>query len=66
MPKQKDELSDLQRDFSDEEISRRRDAVINRMANTPPRPNTTGLLHKRRTKAGASRVARKDHVGRER
>lgn len=62
MPKQKD----AQPDFSDDEISRRRDAVIFRMANTPPQPKVTLSHPKKRKKTVVGRAAGKDRVHRER
>lgn len=38
-------------DFTDEETARRRDEVIKRMANTPPKPHSTMKLGNRKTKA---------------
>jgi len=47
-------------DYSQDEIARRRDAVIRRMANTPPRPKATSPRRpKMKTKAGAGRAAGK-------
>jgi hypothetical protein len=40
--------------YSDEEIARRRDDVIRRMANTPPKPHSAMKVGKRKAKAGAS------------
>lgn len=60
MPKQRD----VQPDFSNDEISRRRDAVIHRMANTPPQPKNQTRLE-RKKKADADRGVRKDRAGRE-
>jgi len=36
--------------FTDEEIARRRDEVIRRMANTPPKPHSEMKIGKRKTK----------------
>jgi len=67
MPKPKKLASELQSDFSEEETSRRRDAVINRMANTPPQPKATSShLQGKKKKAVAGRAARKGRVARER
>jgi hypothetical protein len=53
-------------DFSNEEIARRRDAVIHRMANTPPQPKAKApRRQKKKTKAVSDRVARKARAGRE-
>jgi hypothetical protein len=54
--------------YGHEETVRRRDSVIRRMANTPPQPKPTNPGHrsKRKRKTASGRVARKDHVGRER
>jgi hypothetical protein len=38
--------------FSEEEIARRRDDVIRRMANTPPKPHSEMKLGKDKTKPG--------------
>jgi len=51
-------------EFSDDEISRRRDAVIHRMANTPPQPKNQSRLE-RKKKAGAGRAAGKVRARRE-
>lgn len=42
--------------FADEEIERRRDEVIKRMANTPPKPHSAMKVgkHKAKTSAKAS------------
>jgi hypothetical protein len=37
-------------EFSDEEIARRRDGVIRRMASTPPKPHSEMKLGKRKAK----------------
>jgi len=37
--------------YSDEEIARRRDDVIRRMANTPPKPHSAMKVGKRKPKA---------------
>jgi hypothetical protein len=39
--------------FTDEEIARRRDDVIRRMADTPPKPHSEMKLGKRKAKADA-------------
>jgi hypothetical protein len=39
--------------FTEEEIARRRDEVIRRMANTPPKPHSEMKLGKRKAKASA-------------
>jgi hypothetical protein len=44
--------------FSDEEIARRRDAVIKHMLNTPPKPHKEMKLGKRKPKKRACRKAR--------
>ena len=62
MPKQRKVAKEPQVDFSDDEISRRRDAVINRMANTPPQPKTNGHRPKRKRKVGVDRAADKNHA----
>jgi hypothetical protein len=38
--------------FSDEETARRRDAVVKRMLNTPPKPHSEMKIGKRRAKRG--------------
>jgi hypothetical protein len=38
-------------EYSDEEIARRRDDVIRRMANTPPKPHSEMKLGKHKAKA---------------
>ena len=43
----------LDSSFSDEEIARRRDDVIRRMANTPPKPHSAMKISKRKMKASA-------------
>jgi hypothetical protein len=40
-----------EKDFSDEETARRRDAVIKHMLNTPPKPHSEMKLGKRKAKA---------------
>jgi hypothetical protein len=40
------------RDFTDEEIARRRDAVIKHMLNTPPKLHKEMKIGKRKEKAG--------------
>ncbi|MFZ3328507.1 MAG: hypothetical protein WA231_22655 [Methylocella sp.] len=40
--------------YSDEETARRRDDVIRRMANTPPKPHSEMKLGKRKPKVGKS------------
>lgn len=51
-------------DYTNEEAAKRRDEVVRRMANTPPRPKTkTPVRHLRKgKKAGADRAARKDRA----
>jgi hypothetical protein len=44
---------DRPQEFSDEEIARRRDDVIRRMANTPPKPHSQMKVGKRKAKASA-------------
>jgi hypothetical protein len=44
----------LDSSFSDEEIARRRDDVIRRMANTPPKPHSATKLGKRKPKSKTS------------
>ena len=41
-------------DFTDEEIARRRDDVIRRMGNTPPKLHKEMKLGKRKSKTGTS------------
>jgi hypothetical protein len=40
--------------YSDEEIAHRRDEVIRRMANTPPKPHSEMKIGKRKAKNGKS------------
>jgi hypothetical protein len=54
-----------ERDFTDDEIARRRDKVIRRMANTPPQPKASPRPKSER-RAAVDRVARKDREVRER
>jgi hypothetical protein len=49
--------------YSSDETARRRDEVVRRMANTPPRPKASPRP-KRKRKAGADRVARKGRAAR--
>lgn len=52
--------------LSDDEIARRRDAVVRRMANTPPRPRSTAPRHQgKKKKAEPTRAARKNRADRE-
>lgn len=55
-------------EYSPEEIARRRDEVIRRMANTPPQPRAKTPAHPPRkgNKAGESRADGKSRAGRER
>jgi hypothetical protein len=48
-------------EFTDEEIARRRDDVIRRMANTPPKPHSEMKIDRRKAKAStkASRSTQK-------
>lgn len=43
-------------DYDQQEVARRRDEVVRRMANTPPQPKVS-LPSKRAAKAGADRKA---------
>ena len=54
-------------DYSNDEIARRRDAVIRRMANTPPQPRVKSPVRrpKKKMKAGAGRAAGKGRALRE-
>jgi hypothetical protein len=54
-------------EFSLEEVARRRDVVVRRMANTPPQPKSKIPVHhqKRRKKAVLDRAVRKGRVRRE-
>jgi hypothetical protein len=52
-------MAKLPEAFSPAETARRRDEVIRRMANTPPQPKANPRP-KRKRKADAGRVARKD------
>jgi hypothetical protein len=40
--------------YNDEEIARRRDDVIRRMANTPPKPHSEMKVGKRKAKMGTN------------
>ena len=51
-------------DFSNDEIAKRRDAVIRRMANTPPKPMTRPSRPQKKKKAVAGRAAGKARAGR--
>jgi hypothetical protein len=55
------------KDYSDDEIARRRDEVIRRMANTPPQPRVKAPVRrqKRKTKAASDRAAGKGRARRE-
>lgn len=44
-------------ELSDEEIARRRDEVIKRMANTPPKPHSEMKIGKRKPKLGRQKNA---------
>jgi len=57
IPKSKGALQMGKKDdeFSAEEIARRRDDVIRRMANTPPMPHSAMKLGKRKAKASIPR-----------
>jgi hypothetical protein len=54
-------------DYSNDEIARRRDAVIRRMANTPPQPHVKNPAHpsKKKKKAALGRAAGKGRAVRE-
>ncbi len=49
------------KDYTADEVARRRDAVIRRMANTPPQPRVKPKSHRRGKKkpAASDRAARK-------
>jgi len=52
---------------SDDEVARRRDEVVRRMANTPPQPKVSRPRRQRKkTKTVASRAAHKGRDDRER
>lgn len=48
--------------FSEEEVARRRDEVVRRMANTPPQPNVKfpNRRSKKKKPTASDRAARKD------
>lgn len=53
-------------DYSNDEIARRRDEVIRRMASTPPQPKAkTPVRPKKKKKAVAARAVRKVRASRE-
>ena len=53
-------------DFSNEEVSRRRDEVVRQMANTPPHPKTKpDHLQETKKKADTDHAAHKVHAHRE-
>jgi len=57
-----DQQVQLHQDFSDEEISRRRDEVVRRMANTAPQHKGTGdRLEGMKKNAGGDHATRKAH-----
>jgi hypothetical protein len=49
--------------FTDEEIARRRDDVIRRMANTPPKPHSEMKIEKRKAKV-SQKVSPPKNAGR--
>lgn len=51
-------------DYSENEAARRRDEVVRRMANTPPKPKVSPR-QKRKMKAGEARVVCKGRDNRE-
>lgn len=52
--------------FSEDVAARRRDEVIHRMVNTPPRPKASSLPRKKEKKAGEDGAVRKVRAPRER
>jgi hypothetical protein len=54
----------LETEFSEDELTLRRDAVLRRMANTPPQPKASPRPKKKK-KAVAGRAVRKARAGRE-
>jgi hypothetical protein len=59
-------MNDDSEQYTPEEAARRRDEVVRRMANTPPRPKATASPGPRsRKKAAGDRAARKARAGRE-
>lgn len=57
-------MNSLIKNYSDDEIARRRDEVVRRMANTPPQPKVSPRP-KKKTKAASDRAAGKRRVDRE-
>lgn len=52
-------------EYTDDEVARRRDEVIRRMANTPPRPRANRSRHPQKAeKADADRAADKGRADR--
>ncbi len=51
--------------YSEQEIARRRDDVVRRMANTPPQPKLSNHLPEKAKKAAGDRAARKARAPRE-
>jgi hypothetical protein len=47
-------------EFSAEETARRRDDVIRRMANTPPKPHSAMIVGKRKAKAKSAQTAKRE------